>query len=209
MKAWERTTSLRDRCSLDPQERETERNEGWQKSKLEKRTSRGEWGRKATFDSHRQIQNPSVFHPCGKTRRECLASVSAALTSHTDGESKWATKMSPPSPLIRCRFLLPSSTKKRRDDTRGVGKKDAKMYFSSAPGVWTAFIEPERQPWVSDGELWSTSVLVRFNEVSTGSFVRQFCSAHSKCADSLTAILSTVALAHFALEAVEVGMIQA
>lgn len=92
------------------------------KFKLEKTAWRGEQGRKATSTATSKSRVPLCLIPVRK-QEECLA-------FHIDRESKWATKTSPPSPLIRCLFPLPSSTK-------GCGKKQGKLKKNEKKIKWT------------------------------------------------------------------------
>lgn len=128
-----------------------------------KRASRSERRKKGSSNSSQQIQNPSVFHPHEGTRGEC-ASARAILAFHTDGESKWATKTSPPSPLIRRLFLLPLPTEGcGAPRGKGKGKINKLNLELTALGVWFNFIQTVsvQQPWLFNGELQRVA-LMRF-----------------------------------------------
>lgn len=90
--------SERDRCSSEAQKEQrgsrkerknsekSEKNEVRERERELEEASKG--GEKSNFNSPRQIQNPLVFHPHEKTRRESPASARAILAFHTDRESK-------------------------------------------------------------------------------------------------------------------------
>lgn len=128
LQVWEGQMFFRPK-EREKKEREPERkNEEWEKWSSKERFWRGEQGRKTT--STRHWQNPESL--CVSSPWENKKSVRPLPEPYwhfTQTQSKWATKTSPPSPLIHCLFLLPLYTKGCAEEKGNIRKNKNYFFF--------------------------------------------------------------------------------